>query len=385
MANEREDSTQSLINEIRKKYVSGEHPISYSGISNIKRYFPEASLNVIKEALSGIETYTLFREPKFPRYYNPVYVTKPRELLQADLIDLQSLENTNDGVKYLLVVIDSFTRYACVRPLKNKTAKTVLTAFKDIVSKDLDGEIGDAFLADQGTEFVNKEFKAYLSGKKVELRAANNKAPHVERFNRTLQNLIYRFMEEKETERYIDNLPALVKLYNNRYHRTIKMSPKEAEMEDNIYELQDNISNYYEASVGPYATKSKKAQFKIGDLVRISKHRGPFYKGYYQSFLPKIYQVAEILNFPIVMYKIKDNETGKMESGTWYGEELQRVDENYYNSDTIFKIEKILKWRTRNKKKEALVKWKYWPEKYNSWEPEEAIQAFHQNESAQSE
>ena len=85
------------------------------------------------------------------------------------------------------------------------------------------------------------------------------------------------------------------------------------------------------------------------------------------------------------MYKIKDNETGKMESGTWYGEELQRVDENYYNSDTIFKIEKILKWRTRNKKKEALVKWKYWPEKYNSWEPEEAIQAFHQNESAQSE
>ena len=382
---EGKETRQSLIDEIRKKYTSGNDPISFSGITNIKRYFPQASLNLIKEALSGIETYTLFREPKFPRYYNPVYVTKPRELLQADLIDLQTLENTNDGIKYLLVVIDSFTRYAWVRPLKNKTAKTVLSAFKDIVSNDLDNYIGDAFLADQGTEFVNKEFKAFLKDKKVEIRAANNKAPHVERFNRTLQNLLYRFMEEKETERYIDNLQSLLKLYNNRYHRTIKMSPKEAEMAEHYYDLQDNISKYYESSIGPYSKSPKKAQFKMGDLVRISKHRGPFYKGYYQSFLPKIYQIAEILDFPIVMYKIKDNETGKMESGTWYGEELQRVDENYYNADTVFKIEEILKWRTRNKKREALVKWKYWPEKYNSWEPEEAIKALHKNESAQSE
>ena len=367
------ESQLALKKEIKEKYISGEDPISYSGITNIKRYYPEASIDLIKEALSGIETYTLFREPKFPRYYNPVFVVKPRELIQADLIDLQSLQNTNDNVKYLLVLIDSFTRYAWVRPLKSKNAKSVLTAFKDIVENDMNDTIGDAFLADQGTEFVNKEFKEYLKSKDVEIRMANNKAPHVERFNRTLQNLLYRYMEEKETERYIDQLQPLVKLYNNRYHRTIKMSPKEAEQEDNRYELMTNISDFYESSIGRAGTNSKKTSFKIGDLVRISKHRGPFYKGYYQSFLPKIYEISEIVKLPITMYKIKDIENNRTESGTWYASELQKVDENYYNADTIFKIEEIIKWRGKKGKREGLVKWKYWPEKYNSWEPESAI------------
>ena len=136
------ESQLALKKEIKEKYISGEDPISYSGITNIKRYYPEASIDLIKEALSGIETYTLFREPKFPRYYNPVFVVKPRELIQADLIDLQSLQNTNDNVKYLLVLIDSFTRYAWVRPLKSKNAKSVLTAFKDIVENDMNDTIG---------------------------------------------------------------------------------------------------------------------------------------------------------------------------------------------------------------------------------------------------
>ena len=380
------EEERKLLKEIREKYSSGQDEISFSGITNIKRYFPNATVDLIKDALSGIDTYTLFREPKFPKFYNPIYVHKPRELIQADLIDLQKLSNTNDDYKYLLALIDSFTRFAWIRPLKNKSGATVLKAFKDIVENDMKGNLGKAFLADQGTEFINSDFKAYLRSKGTENRIANNKAPHIERFNRSFQNLIFRFLEDRETERYIDNLYNLLEIYNSRYHRTIKMSPKMAELEENLETVQKNVEDYYKQAVGNKKRNKRNLPLKEGDLVRISKHRNPFYKGYYQSFLPKIYEVSEVLrNLPIVMYKIKDKESGVMESGTWYAQELQRVSEDSYDTDTLFKIEKIIKWRGKGKKREALIKWKYWPEKYNSWEPEEAIQSFHQNESAQSE
>lgn len=379
--------------EIRRKYTSGKDAISFSGITNIKRHYPQASIELIREALSGIETYTLFRQPKFPKHYNPIYVRRARELVQADLIDLQSLANSNDGVKYLLVIIDSFTRFAWIRPLKDKSSKTVLAAFKDInengglnLGEGHAEGLEEAFLADQGTEFVNRQFKQYLQSKNVEVRTANNKAPHVERFNQTIQSLLFRYMEEKETERYVDQLANLLKLYNNRYHNTIQMAPKEAEDGENLDILTQNVNQYYEKAVGSNEALNKKETFKIGDLVRISKHRGPFYKGYYQSFLPKIYEIAEVLrNLPIVMYKIKDNETGEMESGTWYAKELQLVDQEYLNTETVFKIEKILRKRTRNGVREGLVKWKYWPDKYNSWEPLANIRNINQRESEEEE
>ena len=147
-----------------------------------------------------------------------------------------------------------------------------------------------------------------------------------------------------------------------------------AELEENLETVQKNVEDYYKQAVGNKKRNKRNLPLKEGDLVRISKHRNPFYKGYYQSFLPKIYEVSEVLrNLPIVMYKIKDKESGVMESGTWYAQELQRVSEDSYDTDTLFKIEKIIKWRGKGKKREALIKWKYWPESYNSWEPESAI------------
>ena len=54
-----------------------------------------------------------------------VIVSGPNEQLDVDLEDMQSLSKDNDGIKYLLVAIDVFSRYAWVEPLKNKTAKEV--------------------------------------------------------------------------------------------------------------------------------------------------------------------------------------------------------------------------------------------------------------------
>ena len=68
----------------------------------------------------------------------------------------------------------------------------------------------------------------------------------------------------------------------------------------------------------------------------------------------------------VPLYKLKDYG-GEEIKGSFYEQELQKVD---VDPDQAFKIEKILKRRTRKGKKEVLVKWLRWPDKFNSWEPE---------------
>lgn len=356
---------------IRQQWKSGKHPISFGGISTVKRYFPHASRKLIREALGGIDTYTLFREEKQPKPYNPIYVRNKRELLQSDLIDLRSIASQNDGMTFLLVVLDTFSRFAWIKPLKTKSAQEVLTAFKAIASS-MPGGLGQQLMTDQGKEYINKPFQTWLQTQKVRMVVPNNKCPHVERFNRTFQNLLYKYMEEKESMRYIDALPGLVQLYNNRYHRIIKMSPFEAEQAHNYEKVLTNLEHYYESVEQKH--DNIQPRFVIGDFVRISGHKTMFQKGYYQTFKPKLYQIAAIKdNLPVPMYKLKDAETGVEEAGTWYGNELQYVSKDY--QDTLFKIESVIKERgKKGRNKEYFVKWKYWPESFNSWVPEKDMQ-----------
>ena len=354
--------------EIRRNWTSGKHPISFSGPTNIQRYYPTVSKKVIEDAISGLDTYTLFREEKKPRYYNPIFVRKKREIIQSDLIDLSSLSAENDGVKYLLVVIDTFTRFAWIEPLKTKSADDVLKGFQKI-ERRMPGGLGESLMTDQGKEYVNRQFQNYLKRLGVKVIVPNNKCPHVERFNRTFQNLLYKYMEENQTHKYLDKLGGFVELYNNRYHRIIRTSPFLAEKPENYQSVLSAVERYYTSAA---RAKKKKPSFKIGDHVRITAHKNLFHKGYYQTFKPNVYRVSEVLShLPETMYKISDLESGAVEAGSWYESELQLVSQDYDN--TVFKIEKVIKTRKKGEAKEALVKWKYWPESENSWIPYSAI------------
>lgn len=356
---------------LREHWTKGDKPYSFGGINTVEKYFPKLSRPEIQDALAGIDTYTIHREKKQPKVYNPIYVRKPRELLQADLIEITGdYPAENDGVRFLLVVIDSFTRFAWIEPLKRKEAKEVLSAYKRIHSRM--GQKEKSLLADQGKEFQNKLFWEYLYKQGIELRKANNKAPHVERFNRTYQNILYRWMEEHQTKRYINHVQKLLYIYNNRSHRTIKMSPAEAEKPENFRKVLSAVEQYYKQVKKDASLQNQKPKFKIGDHVRISAYNMKFDKGYYQQFKPYVYEVSEILtHLPVTMYKIKHRNSDKKEVGTWYENELQKVSQDY--DGTVFKIERIIKTKGTGSNKKALVKWKYWNDEDSTWEPYSAI------------
>ena len=176
----------------------------------------------------------------------------------------------NDGNRYLLTAINIFTRFAFVEPLKNKTAKTFMEGFESIMkrAKKFPRRI-------LGAEIKNKLFQAYCKNNNILLLHSNNfvHAPFVERFNRTLKNLMFKYMTHENTDRYIDELPFLVHTYNNRKHRMIGMTPAEDELPGRTYHIRRKQELHY------LKIRRKKPKYKIGQTVRISIMKGKFDRG----------------------------------------------------------------------------------------------------------
>ena len=357
---------------IQSHYTNPSHVIGFSGVNTAYRYSNQKNRKQIKNRLSHRPTYVFHREVKRPRVYNPYILYRPRVLLQGDLIDMISRADFNQGVKYVLVVVDSFTRFCWAEPLYDKSAKNVLQAFRKIYGKT--GEF-KRFMSDAGKEFLSKNFQLFLKEKEIQYVRGNPHAPHVERLNRTLQGKLFRYMTENENNKWLSALPKIVSSYNSRRHRMIGMSPKQAESSKNRSELIKNVSKYYEKAI----KKKRKPKFKIGDIVSMQKDKSVFGKGYTQVFTDELFKIYKIhLKLPIPMYTLVDydhnlNETDpeiiekNIVRGRFYENELQLA-----NFD-VFKVEKILKERMKNGVKSVLVKWKGWPKKYNSWEPKSNI------------
>jgi transposase InsO family protein len=353
--------------DLKENYNKPGHPIAFSGIQNIYNYYNgNLSVNKIKEILAGIENYTLHREYKKGQR-NPSYSHFKRNQFQMDLVDIQALAPYNDGIRYLLTVIDTFTRFAWARLLKDKRGETVLEAFKSVLESAKDKP--RIIVCDRGTEFHNVKFKKFCADNNIFLYTPDSSihAAYVERFNRTLQSLIYKYMTENETHRFIDKVSKdgvltnvfaqLMQTYNNRKHRMIGTSPCIAETNPEVHlSMREKLGKYYEK------IKPKKRIFNIGDTVRIAKQKGKFSRGYQeQSNLEifKIYEIREKSKIP--MYLLESYDGNEKIKGAFYDFELTKVNQ------TEFRVEKVLKSRKRGDVTEHYVKWKGFNDSYNSW------------------
>ena len=88
---------------------------------------------------------------------------------------------------------------------------------------------------DKGSEFYNVSFKKWLKDNDIEMYSTHDEGKSVsaERFIRTLENKIYKYMTSVSKNVYINKLDDIVNEYNNTYHRTIKMKP--VDVDDNTY------------------------------------------------------------------------------------------------------------------------------------------------------
>ena len=268
------------------------------------------------------------------------------------------VQSKNHGFRYILTCIDVLSRYAWARPLKTKSGNEMAEAIEDILKTS--GRIPKRIQSDQGKEFYNAPVKRLLESKNIELFSVKspNKAALVERFNRTLKTKIWKMFTSRNNKKWLDALPEIVHAYNHSIHRVIKMKPAHVN--------EENAMIVWERLYG----KDKRHKLTLknihkGDLVRISKVKGQFEKGYLPNWSREEFMVNDVnTKFLPTMVSLKDYHGEDIEGG-FYGDEIQKITRDA--DDDVYDVEKIIRQKRRDGEIWYLVKWLGYDDSFNSW------------------
>lgn len=284
----------------------------------------------------------------FPR--RRVIIKGLNDLLQIDMAEMRAYAKVNKGFKYILVVINVFSKFVWCEPVKNKTAKEVTSAMEKILKRMK--TTCRNLQSDRGTEFINSNFKALMHKWKINHYStySNLKASVIERLIRTLKNKIWKQFSLQGNYKWLDLLPEIVKKYNNTVHHTIKLKPINVGKE-NEQQLLNTVYSHLK-TVDP-----RKIKFKVNDYVRISKYKEAFTKGYIPNWSNEIFKITRVKLTNPTTYELQDSEN-KPILGGFYEFELQKV-----KHPNLFLVEKVL----RRKKNKVYVKFLGLSNNHNEW------------------
>lgn len=274
------------------------------------------------------------------------------DLWQADLVDMQAHSKDNSGNKYILVVIDCFSKYAWSYPLQQKNKAHVTQGFRTILDK---GRCPKNLQTDLGKEFYNDNFKTIMIKNNINHYStySTKKASIVERFIRTLKNMLYKQFSLKGNYKWNNGLlDAVMTKYNNSRHRAIAMKPIEVNHKNKHIILQ-RYNNLEKA----LSLTCKSRSIKNNDFVRISKYKGTFEKGYTPNWSTEIFKIIKVQSTNPVTYLLEDSKHHPI-LGAFYAEELLTT-----KHPDVYLVEKVLK----RKGSKVFVKWLGFPDSENSW------------------
>ena len=227
---------------------------------------------------------------------------------------MQLVSRFNKGFRFLLCVIDIFSKYAWVVPLKGKCL-SIVNAFQSILKKS--HAKPNKIWVDKGSEFSNRSMKSWLQDKGIAMCSTHNegKSVVVERFIRAIKKKIYKYMTSISKNVYIDEIDDIVVEYNNTKHRTIKMKP-----------IDVKYNTYIDFGK---EVNDKDPKFKVGDHVRISKYKNILAEGYTPNWSEEVFVIKEIKDTVPWTYVINDLN-GEEITGTFYEKELQKIDQQEF-------------------------------------------------------
>ena len=344
------------------------NPSSFSGINVLhkaaKTIDKSISVNDVKNYLKSQKTYTLHRNTfkRFPR--RKILAPYPKVIVSSDLVDMSKLSSHNSGYRYLLVVIDVFSRYAQVVPLKRKTATDTLSGLKQILESD-EFQGARKFNSDEGKEYYNAPVKKYLSSKDITLYSTKSreiKAAIAERFIRTIKGKIYKYLTHNNTLSYIAKLPNIISNYNHSIHRILKNTPfnvhHTAKNSKYLNELFNQMYKNTTQTHNPFSSL-----LTVGEYVRIADEgrNKAFRRGYSIQNTWEIFRVktVDISQFPAT-YTLEDQQ-GEDILGVFYREELIPT-----HLPQSFDID-IIRSKKVGNSIHHYVSWRGYPPQFNSW------------------
>ena len=289
-ASQKIQDLQVISSSFNDIYTDPKNPASYS--SNVRSFMNQKrSISLHRKRIKNFKR-------------RQIIVPGPFHTISADLIDYQMIKNYNSHYRYILTVIDCFSRMAYARPLKRKTAEEVAEKLDDIISNMQ--YVPRFFTSDKGGEFdIRNPYIHDILVEKYHMIVYYTTGPKknsmVERYNRTLKERLERVFTETGQKRWIDLLDDFVVNINNSINRTIGVRPVDVTLEnsDKLWKrIYPNANKIVDCSA-----------ILVNDRVRIAIEKSIFAKGYHKNWSDDIYTVSKITkSMGTCLYTLKDND-----------------------------------------------------------------------------
>lgn len=359
-------------NKLNAEYLfyDDNSPVQWGSFSQIKDYIRKHSdkahfkenLNAAKEFEKEINLGThAVRKMKDIGQYHRSIVPYKNACFAGDLMDILGSSKTmeyaleeNDSYVWLLLVINTQTKMLYFRKMRRKTGDETARNLYDIFRNDIGlkdhQKQGITLEVDSGKEFFNAPTERALERLNIHIYASfsRHKSSVVERVILTIRKPLTKAMESRGWK-WIDMIAGIVSKYNNRHHRTIQMTPSEADK--NFPMALFNIKRNFEAlddKIGKYSQK-----FNKDDCVRVRVHfpGEPFKKGSHRQYSAEVFYVYGVYKTPThAVYKLVDSK-GTVMKGSYNDNDVIRAKtQEYYNVI-------VLKKRRRLNKIEYLVEY----------------------------
>lgn len=245
-----------------------------------KKVIPTITKSTVRNWLKKQEVNQLTQKVN-TRKFNSFIADHPLQQIQIDLIYMKdTFLNKNS---YVLMAVDVFSKKGAAIPLKTKNARDVANGMSQVFKRI---GVPESTFSDYGSEFKNQYFDALTKKKDVEVLFSTNHAPFVERFNRTIKEILYKFLRVAKSKSWVKALPLVIKNYNNSFHSAIGMTPNEATDKKNRAKVRENLLNR--------SKRVSRPTLKKGDRVRVKHVKGVFTKGFEDKWTEKIHTISNI-------------------------------------------------------------------------------------------
>jgi transposase InsO family protein len=330
---------------------------SFRGIDPIYKRIRRMYVGITRDDVSDVLKRMELKQLKRTAEIRELITIEPKrvmEIVQVDLLEIKEHIKINDGVNFLLNVIDHFSKFVWSIPIKNKSASVVADKLQQLFLVEGFPEI---LQSDNGSEFVNQEMttlsETYGFQQKHSLPYHSQAQGLVEKFNSTCRELIYNYTLDRGTKRWIDKLPFLIYSYNTTEHSTHGFTPFNVfRKKDEKFRLDDVVRKRIKKNAEMMRKKVMKGKvkdmledLKVGERVRIltssttEVRRMTDIERYTKrkkrqllNYTKEIYEVEKVLEptdeIPVKRYIISYRETGVKSVRSFFREDLMKIEED---------------------------------------------------------
>ena len=279
--------------DLEKYYKQFNFPASSTFVKQLKNAGFKITKKEIDDFLAGrVEQQQTTIQSNRKKLLGKIVAYRPLSLIQMDIFDMRKYVGTNKGYKYILCIIDVFTRKVWTYAMKKKDNDNVQESFKKFLQQSgIQNNTPTILMSDNDSTFINKSFQEILEKNKI-IHQPNIIDDHhalglIDRFARTIKTIFTRLFVQTKSDNWIDHIDEIVANYNNNGHTSIdNIKPNDAFLKKNLKKIY-NIN--YEKSLFNISV----SDIDVNDKVRI-KLKGKFRKGTDARYTDEVYTVTKV-------------------------------------------------------------------------------------------